>query len=64
VNPESGKSGKSAAVMVSFDKNGKPAISMRRIDGKPAGPASPAGGIARSRKHLDELLAIPARVKR
>ena len=48
--------------MGSFDKNGKPAISMRRIDGKPAGPASPTGGIARSRKHLDELLAIATSV--
>ena len=59
--PESGKSGESVALMVSFDKNGKPVISMRRIDGKPAGPASPAE-IARSRKHLDELLAIATSV--
>jgi hypothetical protein len=60
--PESGKSGESVATMVSFDKNGNPAISMRRIDGKPAGTASPAE-IAQSRKHLDELLAITSKVR-
>lgn len=55
--PESGKSGAAVATMASFSKAGKVTVSMKRIDGKPAGPAS-AQEIARMRKHLDELLLI------
>lgn len=61
--PVQGKSGETVAIMASFDKTGKPAISMKRIDGKPMGPASPEE-IARAQKHMAELLAITARVKR
>lgn len=55
--PEPGKSGQSVATMVSFDKTGKPVMSMKRLDGKPVGPASPAE-IAQAKKHLAELMAI------
>lgn len=61
--PAPGKSGATVAIMASFDKTGKPAMSMKRVDGKPAGPAS-AEDIARAKKHLAELLAITAKVKR
>lgn len=61
--PSPGKSGPVVAVMASFDKTGKPAISMKRVDGKPVGPAS-AEDIAQAQKHLAELLAITAKVKR
>ncbi len=61
--PAPGKSGETVATMMSFDKTGKPVISMKRIDGKPAGPAS-AAEIAQARKHLEELLAITGKVKR
>lgn len=59
----SGKSGPATATMVSFDKTGKPVISLRRVDGNPAGPASPQA-IAAAQKHLAELLAITGRAKR
>ena len=55
--PGSGKKGEAVATMVSFGKTGKVSISMKRIDGKPAGPVAPEE-IARARKHLDALLAI------
>lgn len=61
--PAPGKSGETVATMVSFDKTGKPVISMKRIDGKPAGPASPEE-IGQARKHLDELLAIARKARR
>lgn len=61
--PAPGKSGATVAIMASFDKSGKPAMSMKRVDGKPAGPASPED-IAQAKKHLAELLIITARVKR
>lgn len=61
--PVPGKSGATVAIMTSFDKTGKPAISMKRIDGKAVGPAS-AEEIAQAQKHLAELLAITAKVKR
>jgi hypothetical protein len=61
--PAPGKSGDATSIMASFDKTGKPAMSMKRLDGKPAGPASPAE-IAQAQKHLAELLAITARVRR
>lgn len=60
--PESGKKGGSVATMVSFDKTGKPSISMKRIDGKPAGPAS-AAEIEQAKKHLAELQLIISKVK-
>jgi len=49
--------------MATFDKTGKAAMSMKRVDGKPMGPASPED-IAHAQKHLAELLAITAKVKR
>ncbi len=55
--PESGNKGGAVATMVSFAKSGKVSISMKRIDGKPAGAVAPEE-IARARKHLDELLLI------
>lgn len=61
--PAEGKSGSAVAIMMSFDKTGKPAMSLKRVDGKPMGAAS-ADEIARAQKHLAELLAITARVKR
>jgi hypothetical protein len=61
--PAPGKSGATVAIMTSFDKTGKPAISMKRVDGKAVGPASPED-IAQAQKHLAELLAITAKVKR
>jgi hypothetical protein len=61
--PAPGKSAAAVAIMASFDKTGKPAMSMKRVDGKPAGPASPAD-MAQAKKHLAELLAIIAKVKR
>lgn len=61
--PAPGKSGAAVAIMASFDKSGKAAMSMKRVDDKPAGPASP-DEIAQAQKHLAELLAITARVKR
>lgn len=61
--PAPGEKGASIATMVSFDKAGKPSISLKRIDGKPAGPAD-AAEIAQAQKHLAELLAVTARVKR
>lgn len=61
--PAEGKSGPAEATMVSFDKTGKPVISMRRLDGSPAGPAS-AATIAAAKKHLEELLAVIRKVRR
>lgn len=61
--PAPGKSGPTEAIMVSFDKTGKAAVSMKRIEGKTTGPAS-SDDIARAQKHLAELLAITAQVKR
>lgn len=61
--PAPGKSGAASAIMASFDKTGKPAISVKRVNDKPVGPASPED-IAQAQKHLAELLAITARVKR
>lgn len=61
--PAEGKSGATVAIMMSFDKTGKPAMSLKRVDGKPMGAASP-DEIAQAQKHLAELLAITARVKR
>jgi hypothetical protein len=61
--PAPGKSGETVAIMASFDKTGKAAMSMKRLEGKPVGPASP-DEIAQAQKHLAELLAITARVKR
>lgn len=61
--PAPGKSGETTAIMASFDKTGKPGMSMKRIEGKPVGPVSPAE-IAQAQKHLAELLAITAKVKR
>lgn len=61
--PASGKSAPATATMVSFDKTGKAVISMRRVDGSPAGPASSAA-ITAAKKHLEELLAITGKVKR
>jgi hypothetical protein len=61
--PAEGKSGAAVAIMMSFDKTGKPAMSLKRVDGKPMGSASP-DEIAQAQKHLAELLAITARVKR
>ncbi|MBY0270275.1 MAG: hypothetical protein K2X06_10425 [Burkholderiales bacterium] len=61
--PAPGKSGAAVAIMASFDKTGKPAISLKRVDGKPLGPASPEE-IAQAQKHLAELLVITAKVKR
>ncbi len=61
--PATGKSGPATATMVSFDKTGKPVISIRRIDGNPAGPASPQA-IAAAKKHLAELLAITGKAGR
>lgn len=61
--PSPGKSGPAVAVMASFDKTGKPAMSMKRVDGKPVGPATPED-IAQAKKHLAELLTITARVQR
>lgn len=55
--PAPGKSGDVIALMVSFDKSGNPQVSMKRVDGKPVGAASPAE-IERARKHLAELQAI------
>jgi hypothetical protein len=49
--------------MVSFDKTGKPSISLKRIDGNPAGPAS-AAEIERAKKHLAELQRITSKVRR
>lgn len=61
--PAPGKSGATVAIMATFDKTGKPAISMKRLEGKPVGPASPEE-IAQAKKHLAELMVITARVKR
>jgi hypothetical protein len=61
--PAPGKNAPTVAIMTSFDKTGKPGISMKRIDGQTAGPASP-DEIAQAQKHLAELLAITAKVKR
>ena len=61
--PEPGKKGESVALMVSFDKTGKPSMSLKRIDGNPAGPAS-ASEIEQAKKHLAELLLITGKVKR
>ncbi|MGE0557420.1 MAG: hypothetical protein AB7E73_07315 [Burkholderiales bacterium] len=61
--PAEGKSGPAEATMASFDKTGKPVISIRRVDGNAAGPASTAA-IAAAKKHLAELLAITGQVKR
>lgn len=61
--PVPGKSGDTVAIMASFDKTGKPVTSMKRVEGKPVGQASPAE-IAQAQKHLAELLAITAKVKR
>ncbi len=61
--PEPGKKGAAVALMVSFDKTGKPSISLKRIDGNPAGPAS-AAEIELAKKHLAGLLAITGKVKR
>lgn len=61
--PAQGKSGETTAIMATFDKTGKPAISMKRLEGKPVGPASPEE-IAQAKKHLVELMAITAKVKR
>lgn len=61
--PAPGKSGVSVAIMASFDKTGKPAMSMKRVDDKPVGPASP-DEIAKAQKHLAELLAVTGNVKR
>lgn len=61
--PEPGKKGAAAALMVSFDKTGKPSISLKRIDGNPAGPAS-AAEIEQAKKHLAELQRITSKVKR
>lgn len=61
--PAPGKSGATVAIMASFDKTGKAAMSMKRLEGKPVGPASPEE-IAQAQKHLAELLAITVRVKR
>lgn len=61
--PVEGKSGETVAIMASFDKTGKPAASMKRVEGKPVGPASP-DEIARAQKHLADLLIITAKVKR
>lgn len=58
--PEPGRSGSETAIMVSFDKSGKPSISMKRIDGKPAGPAT-AAEIEQGRKHLGELQQVLAK---
>lgn len=55
--PAPGKSGPTLATMVSFDKTGKAVISMKRLDGKPVGPAT-AAEIDQVKKHLDALLAI------
>ena len=61
--PEPGRKGESVALMVSFDKTGKPSISMKRIDGNPAGSAS-AAEIDLAKKHLAELQLITGKVKR
>ncbi len=61
--PAEGKSAAAVAIMASFDKTGKPAMSMKRVDDKPVGPASPED-ITLALKHLAELLAITAKVKR
>lgn len=61
--PEPGRRGDTVATMVSFDKSGKPSISLKRIDGKPAGPVA-AEEIARARKHLEELLRIAGKPQR
>lgn len=61
--PASGKSGPATAIMASFDRTGKPVISLRRVDGNPAGPASPQV-IAAAQKHLAELLAITGKAGR
>ena len=61
--PAQGKSGETVAIMASFDKTGKPGVSMKRVEGKPMGPASPEE-ILRAQKHLAELLIITAKVKR
>lgn len=61
--PAPGKSGATVAIMASFDKSGKPVMSMKRVDGKPAGPASP-GDLAQAKKHLAELLAIVTKARR
>ncbi|MDP2397802.1 MAG: hypothetical protein Q8M53_05570 [Burkholderiales bacterium] len=55
--PAPGKSGDVIALMVSFDKSGNPQVSMKRVDGKPVGAASP-NEIERARMHLAELQAI------
>lgn len=61
--PAEGKKGAEEATMVSFDKTGRAVISMRKIDGNAAGPAS-AAAVAAAKKHLAELLAITGKVKR
>lgn len=61
--PAPGKSGATVAIMATFDKTGKPAMSMKRLEGKPVGPASPEE-IAQAQKHLAELMMITAKVKR
>ena len=61
--PAPGKSGAAVALMATFDKTGKPAMSIKRVDDKPTGPVSPED-IALAQKHLAELLAITAKVKR
>lgn len=61
--PAEGKKGPEEATMVSFDKSERAIISMRKVDGNAAGPASTAA-IAAAKKHLAELLAITGRVRR
>jgi len=58
-----GHSGATIAIMAFFDKTGKPVMSMKGLEGKPVGPASPEE-IAKAKKHQAELLMITAKVRR
>lgn len=60
--PAPGKSGDAVALMVTFDKSGNPLVSMKRVEGKPVGAASP-DEIERARKHLAELQAIAMKAR-